>query len=182
MKTENVATIQLQKTAVRNDLEEEDNEESYYRYMEENPNAGLLPVDEDNPEIDYDEDGNPIPPDRKKIIDPLPPIDHSQIEYKPFKKDFYVAHPDIQSLRNEQVHHLRKTLDITVTGNSPPKPVASFAHLNLDDSLLKAIIKAEYHTPTPIQSQAVPCALMGRDVLGIAQTGKNLIGFCPTIT
>jgi len=37
---------------------------------------------------------------------------------------------------------------------------------------LKAIIKAEYSSPTPIQAQAVPAAIMGRDVLGIAQTGN----------
>ncbi|CAH0564672.1 unnamed protein product [Brassicogethes aeneus] len=159
--------------AVRNDLEEEDVEESYYRYMEENPNAGLAPVDEDNPDVEYDEDGNPIAPDKKKFIDPLPPIDHSEIAYKPFRKDFYDEHPDIGSLTGAQVAELRKTFDITVSGGHPPKPVASFAHFGFDDKLLKAIIKAEYASPTPIQAQAVPCGLMGRDVLGIAQTGSG---------
>ncbi|KAK9752725.1 DEAD/DEAH box helicase [Popillia japonica] len=166
-------TARPQKAGIRNDLEEEDNEESYYRYMEENPNAGLAPVDDDAPEIEYDEDGNPIPPDRKKIIDPLPPIDHSVIEYKPFRKDFYTLHPEIQALTNAKVQELRRTLGISVSGNSPPSPICSFAHFNLDDKLLKAIIRAEYVSPTPIQSQAVPCALMGRDVLGIAQTGSG---------
>lgn len=165
-------TARPQKAGIRNDLEEEDNEESYYRYMEENPNAGLAPVDDDAPEIEYDEDGNPIPPDRKKIIDPLPPIDHSVIEYKPFRKDFYTLHPEIQALTNAKVQELRRTLGISVSGSSPPSPICSFAHFNLDDKLLKAIIRAEYVSPTPIQSQAVPCALLGRDVLGIAQTGK----------
>ncbi|XP_044272715.1 ATP-dependent RNA helicase DDX42 isoform X1 [Tribolium madens] len=161
-----------QQTGVRNDLEEEDVEESYYRYMEENPNAGLAPVEEEL-DIEYDEDGNPIPPDKKKIIDPLPPIDHSTIEYKPFEKNFYNEHPEIASLSNKQVAELRKTFDITVSGSQPPKPVSSFAHFNFDDKLLKAIIKAEYISPTPIQAQAVPCALQGRDVLGIAQTGSG---------
>lgn len=161
-----------QQTGVRNDLEEEDVEESYYRYMEENPNAGLAPQDDEHPEIEYDEDGNPIAPDKKKIIDPLPPIDHSLIEYKPFTKEFYEEHPDIKSLSNSQVSELRKTLDITVSGNSPPNPVTSFPYFGFDDKLLKTIIKAEYSTPTPIQAQAVPCALLGRDVLGIAQTGE----------
>lgn len=139
--------------------------------MEENPNAGLAPVDDDNPDIEYDEDGNPIPPDKKKFIDPLPPIDHSEIEYKPFQKSFYAEHPEIEELPEEQVVHLRKTLGITVSGSKPPKPVSSFGHLGFDDKLIKAIIKAEYASPTPIQAQGVPCALAGRDVLGIAQTG-----------
>jgi ATP-dependent RNA helicase DDX42 len=158
---------------VRNDLEEEDVEESYYRYMEENPTAGLAPVEDENPDLEYDEDGNPIPPDKKKIIDPLPPIDHSTIEYKPFEKNFYKEHPEITSLTNKQVAELRKTFDLTVSGTNPPKPVSSFAHFNFDDKLLKAIIKAEYISPTPIQAQAVPCSIQGRDVLGIAQTGSG---------
>lgn len=139
--------------------------------MEENPNAGVIP-EEENLDIEYDEDGNPIPPEKKKIIDPLPPIDHSTIEYKPFEKDFYKVHPEIEALDYRQVNELRSTLGLTVTGNNAPKPVASFGHFQLHDKLLKSIIKAEYITPTPIQSQAVPCALSGRDVLGIAQTGK----------
>lgn len=169
---QSTSTAQPASGGIRNDLEEEDHEESYYRYMEENPNAGLAPVDDDNPDIEYDEDGNPIPPDKKKIIDPLPPIDHSQIEYKPFLKDFYREHPEIEALTNQRVNELRKALGITVTGSNAPKPVSSFGHLNFDEKLIKAIIRAEYTTPTPIQAQGVPCALMGRDVLGIAQTGE----------
>ncbi|XP_060523312.1 ATP-dependent RNA helicase DDX42 [Cylas formicarius] len=166
-------SVAPQQAPVRNDLEEEDVEESYYRYMEENPNAGLLPVEEDHPDIDYDEDGNPIPPDKKKIIDPLPPIDHSEIEYKPFEKNFYIEHPEIKLMSDDQIKELRHTYDLTVTGTGVPKPVASFAHFGFDDKLLKTIIKAEYVSPTPIQAQGVPCALMGRDVLGIAQTGSG---------
>ncbi|KAL1497232.1 hypothetical protein ABEB36_008227 [Hypothenemus hampei] len=164
---------QQQQQAIRNDLEEEDDEESYYRYMEENPNAGLLPVEEDGIEIEYDEDGNPIPPDKKKIIDPLPPIDHSQITYEPFQKSFYIEHPEIQMLPKEKVIKLRNTYDLTVTGSNAPKPVASFGHFGFDDKLLKAIVKAGYSSPTPIQAQAVPAAMMGRDILGIAQTGSG---------
>lgn len=167
-------SVSAPSTGIRDDLEEEDVEESYYRYMEENPNAGLAPVDDDNPEIEYDEDGNPIPPDKKKIIDPLPPIDHSTIDYKPFEKVFYREHPDIEALTSHQVTELQKALGITVTGNNPPKPVSSFGHLGFDEKLIKAIIRAEYATPTPIQAQGVPCALLGRDVLGIAQTGNQI--------
>lgn len=162
---------------IRDDLEEEDVEESYYRYMEENPNAGLAPLDDENPEIEYDEDGNPIPPDKKKIIDPLPPIDHTQIEYKSFQKVFYEEHEEIKNLTDKQVTELRRTLGITVTGREAPKPVSSFGHLNFEEKLIKAIIKAEYTTPTPIQAQGVPCALLGRDVLGIAQTGLNHVPY-----
>lgn len=61
---------------------------------------------------------------------------------------------------------LRSTLGLKVTGPSPPKPVTSFGHFNLDEGLLKTIRKSEYTQPTPIQSQAVPAALGGRDIIG----------------
>ncbi|MEM7525336.1 MAG: DEAD/DEAH box helicase, partial [Pseudomonadota bacterium] len=49
----------------------------------------------------------------------------------------------------------------------------TFADLNLDPKVLAAITEAGYETPTPIQAQAIPQALMARDVLGIAQTGTG---------
>lgn len=38
---------------------------------------------------------------------------------------------------------------------------------------MKAIRKSDYTQPTPIQSQAVPIALSGRDAIGIAKTGSG---------
>ena len=48
-----------------------------------------------------------------------------------------------------------------------------FTDLDLDPKVLQAVIDAGYETPTPIQEQAIPEALKGRDVLGIAQTGSG---------
>ena len=48
-----------------------------------------------------------------------------------------------------------------------------FTDLNLDTKVLKAIAEAGYDTPTPIQAGAIPPALEGKDVLGIAQTGTG---------
>ncbi|MEX6631989.1 DEAD/DEAH box helicase [Hyphococcus lacteus] len=49
----------------------------------------------------------------------------------------------------------------------------SFAELGLSPKLLEAITAAGYENPTPIQKEAIPPALEGRDVLGIAQTGTG---------
>ncbi len=49
----------------------------------------------------------------------------------------------------------------------------SFAQLNLNDSLIEALEKAGYKTPTDIQVQAIPAALEGRDLLASAQTGSG---------
>ena len=49
----------------------------------------------------------------------------------------------------------------------------TFAELGLSSKLLEAIETAGYTEPTPIQAGAIPPALAGRDVLGIAQTGTG---------
>jgi ATP-dependent RNA helicase RhlE len=49
----------------------------------------------------------------------------------------------------------------------------SFADLGLAPALLDAIRDAGYSAPTPIQQQAIPIALRGRDVMGLAQTGTG---------
>ena len=51
--------------------------------------------------------------------------------------------------------------------------MTKFSDLNLSPKVLKAIDEAGYETPTPIQAGAIPAALEGKDVLGIAQTGTG---------
>ncbi|MFQ1700567.1 DEAD/DEAH box helicase [Loktanella agnita] len=51
--------------------------------------------------------------------------------------------------------------------------MTKFNDLNLDPKVLKAIAETGYETPTPIQAGAIPPALEGKDVLGIAQTGTG---------
>ncbi|MDO6483315.1 DEAD/DEAH box helicase [Shimia thalassica] len=51
--------------------------------------------------------------------------------------------------------------------------MTKFSDLNLNPKVLKAISEAGYETPTPIQAGAIPSALEGKDVLGIAQTGTG---------
>src|ERR1700760_4515322 len=48
-----------------------------------------------------------------------------------------------------------------------------FDELGLSEKVLDAVKASGYDTPTPIQEQAIPYALQGRDVLGIAQTGTG---------
>ena len=49
----------------------------------------------------------------------------------------------------------------------------SFADLGLSDELLRAVASSGYGEPTPIQRQAIPSVLMGKDLIGIAQTGTG---------
>ena len=57
--------------------------------------------------------------------------------------------------------------------NPTQGPMTQFSDLSLDPRVLLAVTEAGYATPTPIQAQAIPHALEGRDVLGIAQTGTG---------
>ena len=49
----------------------------------------------------------------------------------------------------------------------------NFSDLGLSEALVGAVEAAGYETPTPIQEKAIPIVLMGRDVLGCAQTGTG---------
>ncbi len=60
-------------------------------------------------------------------------------------------------------------LEPSIQDPAPP----GFAELGLSEPILRAIAEMGYTTPTPIQRQAIPFVLMGRDVLGSAQTGTG---------
>jgi ATP-dependent RNA helicase RhlE len=51
--------------------------------------------------------------------------------------------------------------------------LTQFTDLGLDKLLLKGLDAAGYTTPTPIQAQAIPTVMTGKDLLGIAQTGTG---------
>ncbi|MHB1863216.1 MAG: DEAD/DEAH box helicase, partial [Gemmatimonadaceae bacterium] len=53
------------------------------------------------------------------------------------------------------------------------EPSATFAGLGLSAPVLRAVADAGYREPTPIQSQAIPLVLKGRDIMGLAQTGTG---------
>jgi len=49
----------------------------------------------------------------------------------------------------------------------------NFSELNLNPSLMQSITRMHFKIPTPIQVQAIPPALLGKDILGTAQTGTG---------
>ena len=52
-------------------------------------------------------------------------------------------------------------------------PGVTFEQLGLTPELLESVSAAGYEHPTPIQRDAIPLALKGRDVMGLAQTGTG---------
>jgi ATP-dependent RNA helicase RhlE len=59
------------------------------------------------------------------------------------------------------------------------KPERGFSDLGLSSDFLEVIKQRGFTTPSPIQEQAIPVALKGKDVIGIAQTGTGkTLAFC----
>ena len=57
--------------------------------------------------------------------------------------------------------------------SSSPSPPSTFKELGLIDPLLQALDQVGYKSPTDIQLEALPHALQGRDIIGIASTGSG---------
>jgi superfamily II DNA/RNA helicase len=63
------------------------------------------------------------------------------------------------------VREYRAELGVHVSGFDAPRPVKTFGQAGFDHLLLGAIKRAGYEAPMPIQAQALPAVLSGRDVL-----------------
>ena len=55
---------------------------------------------------------------------------------------------------------------------------SAFAALGLDERIVRALGEVNYTTPTPVQAQAIPACLSGRDLLVTSQTGSGKTGAC----
>ncbi|MBD0274340.1 MAG: DEAD/DEAH box helicase, partial [Acetobacteraceae bacterium] len=100
--------------------------------------------------------GAPPPPDAEPAAGPAAPAD----------EDAAVADDDGDVEADDDGEE-----DSADEEASPPG--VTFADLGLSEPILQAVTDAGYVTPTPIQEQAIPVVLMGRDVLGCAQTGTG---------
>ncbi len=76
---------------------------------------------------------------------------------------------------SEQVRRIRaaRSPKLGRLRNFSKRDMSEFSDLGLSATTLQAVADTGYTTATPIQAQAIPVALAGRDVLGIAQTGTG---------
>ncbi|XP_037125487.1 probable ATP-dependent RNA helicase DDX46 isoform X4 [Syngnathus acus] len=108
---------------------------------------------------------------QRKILEP---VDHGKIQYEPYRKNFYVEVPDLARMSNEDVIAYRLELEgITVKGKGCPKPIKTWVQCGVSMKILNALKKQGYEKPTPIQAQAIPAVMSGRDLIGIAKTGSG---------
>lgn len=123
----------------------------------------------------------------------LAAVDHAKLSYEPFRKEFYAPPPDVAQMTDGEADLLRLELDgIKIRGVDCPRPVAKWSHFGLPASWcvnfphldfqvaqstipnsLDVIKKHGWTAPTPIQAQAIPAIMSGRDVIGVAKTGSG---------
>ncbi|XP_078658817.1 putative ATP-dependent RNA helicase DDX46 isoform X1 [Branchiostoma floridae x Branchiostoma belcheri] len=104
----------------------------------------------------------------------LASVDHTQIEYDPFRKNFYVEVPELQKLSEDEVKAIRAELeDVRVKGKGCPKPILHWVQSGVSKKVLSCLKKHGFEKPTPIQAQAIPVVMSGRDMIGIAKTGSG---------
>ncbi|XP_037402091.1 probable ATP-dependent RNA helicase DDX46 isoform X1 [Pygocentrus nattereri] len=108
---------------------------------------------------------------QRKILEP---VDHQKIQYESFRKNFYVEVPELAKMTPEEVNEYRLELEgITVKGKGCPKPIKTWVQCGTSMKVLNALKKHNYEKPTPIQTQAIPAIMSGRDLIGIAKTGSG---------
>ncbi|KAK9686095.1 Helicase conserved C-terminal domain [Popillia japonica] len=104
----------------------------------------------------------------------LAKIDHNEIRYHTFRKNFYVEVPEIARMTHEEVEAYKEELEgIRVKGKGCPKPIKTWAQCGVSTKELNILKKLGFEKPTPIQAQAIPAIMSGRDLIGIAKTGSG---------
>jgi len=101
-------------------------------------------------------------------------IDHAGIEYKPFRKNFYFEVPELAKMTDLEVEDYRTEMEgIKVKGKNCPRPIKNWPQCGVSSKILNILKKNGYEKPTPIQAQAIPVVMSGRDIIGIAKTGSG---------
>lgn len=118
--------------------------------------------------------GTPAQPAKRRKNKELPTVDYSKMDLAPIRKNFWVEPAELSALTEAEANELRLELDgIKVSGKDVPRPVQKWAQCGLTRQMLDVIEDLGYEKPTPIQMQALPTLMSGRDVIGVAKTGSG---------
>ncbi|KAG9509463.1 putative ATP-dependent RNA helicase DDX46, partial [Fragariocoptes setiger] len=159
MVTESCATNQIPSTSNANPIEE-DGADGIDEPMEVNDPAMDLAATIRNMNA---------PNKSTKRLDSL---SKQHVDYPPFRKNFYNEVPELAKLTKEEVDELRDTMGgIKVRGKGCPKPIRCWAHCGLHRKIMDVLKKLQFSNPKPVQAQAIPAIMSGRDVICIAKTG-----------
>jgi ATP-dependent RNA helicase DDX5/DBP2 len=100
-----------------------------------------------------------------------------------FEKDFYHEHPHVTKRSSQEVATFRHEMEISVEGRDVPKPCTTFEEGSFPEYVQQQVLSLGFIKPTAIQAQGWPCALSGRDLVGLAETGsgKTLAFLLPAV-
>ena len=185
-------TINIDEINKENDSSEDDNDDEEYHqnFVEEINNViNNNPINNNSNAITiYDEDHSQYKSNINNELEnywkilknnnekekELKPVDHSKMNYDYFNKNIYIESPEISKLTPEEVIEIRKSHgQILVKGTSIPKPILSFSQCGLSSTILDVLNSKKITEPFPIQMQAIPTIMSGRDVLAISETGSG---------
>ncbi|XP_054430805.1 probable ATP-dependent RNA helicase DDX52 isoform X2 [Pteronotus mesoamericanus] len=101
----------------------------------------------------------------------------AKIEDNKIKRENKLTSGKLENIRKEKINFLRNKHKIHIQGTDLPDPIATFQQLEqeykISSRLLQNILDAGFQTPTPIQMQAIPVMLHGRELLASAPTGSG---------
>ncbi|KAI1105227.1 P-loop containing nucleoside triphosphate hydrolase protein [Jackrogersella minutella] len=104
----------------------------------------------------------------------IPSVDYSKIDIEPIRKNFWAEPAELAEMTEAELADLRIELDgIKVSGKDVPKPVQKWSQCAVSRKTLDIVDSLGYEKPTPIQMQAFPAIMSGRDVIGVAKTGSG---------
>lgn len=101
-------------------------------------------------------------------------ISLDDISYIPFRKNFYIEVPEIGRMTAEEVEAYKTEMEgIKTKGKGCPRPIKNWAQCGVSKKVMDILKKNNFEKPTPIQCQAIPAIMSGRDLIGIAKTGSG---------
>ncbi|KAK9928505.1 hypothetical protein M0R45_025638 [Rubus argutus] len=130
-------------------------------------------LENDDDILENEDDDEFIKRVKKTKAEKLSLVDHSKIDYLPFRKNFYIEVKEISRMTPEEVAAYRKQLELKIHGKDVPKPIKIWHQTGLTSKILEIIKKLNYEKPMPIQAQALPVVMSGRDCIGVGKTGSG---------
>ncbi|KAJ6773343.1 DEAD-BOX ATP-DEPENDENT RNA HELICASE 42-LIKE [Salix purpurea] len=107
---------------------------------------------------------------KKTKAEKLSIVDHSKIDYSPFRKNFYIEVKEVSRMTPDEVAAYRKLLELKIHGKDVPKPIKTWHQTGLTSKILETIKKHNYEKPMTIQAQALPIIMSS----GVAQQISEL--------
>lgn len=96
----------------------------------------------------------------------------------PIEKNFYIEDPAVTARSQAEVDAYKASHKMVVQGRDIKKPITTFQEAGFPPYILTELLAMNFPAPSPIQCQAWPMALSGRDMVAVAETGSGkTIGF-----